>query len=111
MGVPAGLSVVVIGGGMLAGSQLKTQYFPTDLQYLSYVDVFLPEDSPLAATAETTEQVEAIIRRVATTTPTTRRRRQAARRSAIADHVPRRWRAALLVFSRPEQSQLNYARF
>ena len=28
-------------------SQLKTQFFPQDLQYLSYVDVWLPEDAPV----------------------------------------------------------------
>jgi multidrug efflux pump subunit AcrB len=42
---------------------LKTQFFPKDLQYLSYIEVWLPEDAPLVATREITEQVEAIVRR------------------------------------------------
>jgi len=42
---------------------LKTQFFPKDLQYLSYVEVWLPEDAPLIATREITEQVEGIVRR------------------------------------------------
>ena len=95
----------------LAGSQLKSQYFPTDLQYLSYVDVFLPEDSPLAATAATTEQVEAIIRRVSD---------DYAKRHAASDGTPRQVLRSLTTFLGgggprfwysvgPEPSQLNYA--
>ena len=38
--------VVLVAGGWF-GRQLKTQFFPQDLQYLSYVDVWLPEDAPV----------------------------------------------------------------
>src|SRR5262249_41636500 len=51
-------------GGMFM-SQLKTQFFPQDLQYLSYVDVWLPEDSPVSATNRVAADVEATVRRVA----------------------------------------------
>src|SRR5262249_6779572 len=51
-------------GGLFA-SQLKTQFFPQDLQYLSYVDVWLPEDAPAAATNRVAQEVEATVRRVA----------------------------------------------
>jgi multidrug efflux pump subunit AcrB len=51
-------------GGFFA-SRLKTQFFPVDLQYLSYVDVWLPEDAPAAATNGVAGEVEATIRRVA----------------------------------------------
>jgi multidrug efflux pump subunit AcrB len=44
---------------------LKVAFFPTDLSYLSYVDVWLPEDAPLSATKETANQANAIIREVA----------------------------------------------
>ena len=44
---------------------LKTQFFPKDLSYLSYVDVWLPEDAPLTATNATAEAAERIVRRVA----------------------------------------------
>jgi multidrug efflux pump subunit AcrB len=54
------LGFLVLGG--LIGSTLKTQYFPKDLQYLSYVEVWLPEDAPLITTREITERVERIVR-------------------------------------------------
>jgi multidrug efflux pump subunit AcrB len=57
----ASLGFLVLGGWVM--KHLKTQFFPKDLQYLSYVEVWLPEDAPLIATREITEQVEAIIRR------------------------------------------------
>jgi len=44
---------------------LKTQFFPKDLSYLSYVDVWLPEDASLSATQEATREVELLIREVA----------------------------------------------
>ncbi len=46
-------------------STLKPQFFPKDLQYFSYIDVWLPEDAPVSATSEVTRQVESIVRRVA----------------------------------------------
>ena len=42
-------------------SQLKPQFFPKDLPYLSYVDVWLPEDAPLSATRAVTDRVEGLI--------------------------------------------------
>jgi len=54
--------LLLVAGGYL-GSQMKTLYFPKDLSYLSYVDIWLPEDAPLSATRQTAEQVEAIVRR------------------------------------------------
>jgi multidrug efflux pump subunit AcrB len=58
----AGLFLVL--GGLQVRS-LKQAFFPKDLSYLSYVDVWLPEDAPLSATRETAAQVDAVIRRVA----------------------------------------------
>ena len=45
-------------------SQLKTQFFPQDLQYLSYVDVWLPEDAPIAATNRVAGEVETPLSRL-----------------------------------------------
>jgi multidrug efflux pump subunit AcrB len=59
----AGSLAFLAVGGFFA-SQLKTQFFPKDLSYLSYVDVWLPEDAPLSATSEVVQQAEAIIQRV-----------------------------------------------
>ncbi len=56
------LGFLVLGGVLM--SQLKTQYFPKDLSYLSYVDVWLPEDAPLSATNEAAAHSEEIIREV-----------------------------------------------
>jgi multidrug efflux pump subunit AcrB len=61
--VMAGAVVLLLGGGLLM-SQLKTQFFPKDLSYLSYVDVWLPADAPLSATSEAAAQSEEIIREV-----------------------------------------------
>jgi len=61
--VMAGALGFLLLGGVLM-SQLKTQFFPKDLSYLSYVDVWLPEDAPLSATNEAAAQSETIIREV-----------------------------------------------
>src|SRR5262249_40390696 len=59
-----GLAVFLTAGTLVA-RQLPTQFFPKDLQYLSWVDVWLPEDAPLSATARATTEAEAIVREVA----------------------------------------------
>lgn len=61
--VMAGAMGFLLLGGVLM-SQLKTQFFPKDLSYLSYVDVWLPADAPLAATNEAAAHSEEIIREV-----------------------------------------------
>src|SRR5215467_106058 len=53
--------VVLLLGGVIA-SQLKSQFFPKDLSYLSYVDVWLPEDAPASATNEAAARAEEVIR-------------------------------------------------
>jgi multidrug efflux pump subunit AcrB len=58
----ATLVILVLSGAFM---RLKTQFFPADLQYLSFVDIWLPEDAPVAATNRVAAQVEATIRRVA----------------------------------------------
>jgi multidrug efflux pump len=45
---------------------LKTQFFPQDYQYLSFIDIWMPEDAPLSATRQAVDVVEAETRRVAT---------------------------------------------
>ncbi|MBV8832133.1 MAG: efflux RND transporter permease subunit, partial [Acidobacteriaceae bacterium] len=59
------VSLLVLVAGGVVFSTLKPQFFPKDLQYFSYVDVWLPEDAPVSATRAVTEQAEAIVRRVA----------------------------------------------
>jgi multidrug efflux pump subunit AcrB len=54
------LLFLVLGG--FVGQQLKTQFFPDDVQYLSFMDVWLPNDVPLFVTNQTALQVEDAIR-------------------------------------------------
>jgi multidrug efflux pump subunit AcrB len=59
----ASLLVLVAGG--IVFSTLKPQFFPKDLQYFSYIDVWLPEDAPVSSTSELAERAEGIVRQVA----------------------------------------------
>jgi multidrug efflux pump subunit AcrB len=61
LAVATAVLVLIFG----AASQLKTQFFPQDDQYLSFVDIWMPEDAPLNATRQTADVVEAETRRVA----------------------------------------------
>lgn len=55
--------IFLIFGGFIFAN-LKQSYFPKDLSYLSYIDVWLPEDAPLSATAQTTLEVEQVVKEV-----------------------------------------------
>jgi multidrug efflux pump subunit AcrB len=57
----AGSLVFLVVGGFFA-HQLKTQFFPDDVQYLSFLDVWLPNDVPLFATNKTALQVEQVVK-------------------------------------------------
>ena len=54
------LLFLVLGG--FVGHKLKQQFFPEDMQYLSYLDVWLPNDAPLIATDHAVQQVEQVVR-------------------------------------------------
>ncbi len=58
-------SLVFLVSGVFFMASLKMQYFPNDLSYLSYVDIWLPEDASLGATFEAAGRTEEIIRQVA----------------------------------------------
>jgi multidrug efflux pump subunit AcrB len=57
----AGSLVFLVAGGLFA-HQLKTQFFPDDVQYLSFLDVWLPNDVPLFATNKAVLQVEQVVK-------------------------------------------------
>lgn len=61
--VAASLIFLAVGGYF--GHQLKTQFFPEDVQYLSFLDIWLPNDVPLTATNRSAIQVENILRETA----------------------------------------------
>ena len=90
------VALLVAGGFAVRG--VKNAFFPKDLSYLSYVDVWLPEDSPVATTRDTATQVDGIIREVGAEygieSVTT----------FVGGGGPRFWFSVS-----PELSQLNYA--
>jgi multidrug efflux pump subunit AcrB len=59
-----GAAIALLALGMVAVSGVKQAFFPKDLSYLSYVDVWLPEDSPVATTRETAAEVDEVIREI-----------------------------------------------
>ena len=58
----ASFGILVAGG--LIGTNLKKQFFPKDLSYLAFMDIFLPEDAPFNLANRTAQQVESIVQRV-----------------------------------------------
>jgi len=58
--VLAGASLFLIGGGILV-SRLDSAFFPYDLQYLAYADIWLPQGASIAETRGTAEQVVRIM--------------------------------------------------
>lgn len=60
-----GISVVLLVSAFAFAGRLKQAFFPKDLSYLSYVDVWLPEDAPISATTETARHADEVIRRTA----------------------------------------------
>src|SRR5262245_8458426 len=103
----ASLLVIALGG--LFGRQLKVQFFPQDLQYLSYVDVWLPEDAPVAATDRVAREVEATVERLAANYEKEHSKGGEEHRvlksltTFVGGGGPRFWFSAA-----PEQSQRNY---
>lgn len=55
-------SLLFLIAGFFAGHSLRSQFFPEDVQYLFYVDVWLPNDAPLVTTDKATDRVENVIR-------------------------------------------------
>ena len=50
--------------GALAALTLKSQFFPEDVQYWSYVDIWMPNNTPVSVTNDTALRAEEIVRRV-----------------------------------------------
>jgi multidrug efflux pump subunit AcrB len=58
----ASLIFVVIGG--LFASRLKSQFFPEDVQYWFYLDIWLPNDTPLSTTNDSALRAGHVVRQV-----------------------------------------------
>ncbi len=97
-------SFFVIGG--LVASRLQTSFFPLDVQYLSYVDVWLPNDATLAATNHIMEKAEKIIEKVSAEYAQEKKKERVLKSvtSFVGVGAPRFWSTVS-----PEQQQKNYA--
>jgi multidrug efflux pump subunit AcrB len=103
-------SLIPLAGAFVLGAGIKQSFFPKDRSYLSYVDVWLPEDAPLSATRETAFQVEGIIHDVLVEYAKEKGGEDGPKdvldslTTFIGGGSPRFWFSVI-----PEQSQLNYA--
>jgi multidrug efflux pump subunit AcrB len=61
--VSAGSLVFLLIGGFSA-SHLKQQFFPEDVQYWFYLDIWLPNDVPLSATNDAAARAEQVVRQL-----------------------------------------------
>ncbi len=102
---------VAIGVGFASTSKIKSDFFPRDLSYLSYVDVWLPTDAPLSATNAIATETEKIVQRVSAeygkehpAADGTPREVLKSVTSFVGGGAPRFWFSVA-----PEVQQLNYA--
>jgi multidrug efflux pump subunit AcrB len=99
-------SLVILVAGGYVFTKLKTGFFPTDLSYLSYVDVWVPEDAPLSVTNAAAAEAERVIREEAERFGEHHGHTDVLKTltTFVGGAGPRFW------FSiEPEQQQLNYA--
>jgi multidrug efflux pump subunit AcrB len=92
------LSVMLLVGAFGFAGRLKQAFFPKDLSYLSYVDVWLPEDAPMSLTTETARHADDVIRK------NIRPELLKSITTFIGGGGPRFWFSVT-----PEQQQPNYA--
>ena len=104
-GVFAGSLVVLVLGGIFF-RMLNPQFFPKDLSYLSYVDVWLPPDAPLGATDTVSQRAEAVIRQEAERFGKEHHQENVLKSltTFVGGGGPRFWFSV-----EPERQQLNYA--
>jgi len=104
-------SIAFLALGLLFLGQLKTQFFPKDLSYLSYVNIWLPSDAPLSSTTEAARRTESLIIQAAGEYAKAHAGKADPSREVlrslttfIGGGAPRFWYTL-----GPEQQQLNYA--
>jgi multidrug efflux pump subunit AcrB len=104
-GVFAGSLLFLVLGGWLF-TRLNSQFFPKDLSYLSYVDVWLPPDAPLGATDAVAQRTETVIRQEAERFGEEHHRKDVLKSltTFVGGGGPRFWFSV-----DPERQQLNYA--
>ena len=94
------LSFLLLGVGGWVGSGLRLQFFPKDLSHLAYINIYLPEDAPLALTNGTAAAVERLVERVSAE----QSRSLASLDTYIGGGAPRFWYSLA-----PEARHANYA--
>jgi multidrug efflux pump subunit AcrB len=104
-----GISLIFLASGVIVASRLKSQFFPDDVQYWSYIDVWLPNDAALSATDEAASRVESIVRRVSAEYARIRPSKESGElleslTTFVGGGGPRFWYSAA-----PELPQRNYA--
>lgn len=57
-------SLLFLTGGAVIARDLKSSFFPDDVQYWSYLDIWLPNDASFTATNQATQAAEQVIRQV-----------------------------------------------
>ncbi len=103
-------SLLIFGLGAFFNRNLKRAFFPDDVQYLSYVDIWLPNNAALPVTNNTAQQVETVIREVLEQYGAEHGEKGQPRdmlesiTAFIGGGAPRFWFSVS-----PEQQQLNYA--
>ena len=104
-GVFAGSLILLVVGGVFM-SKLKPQFFPKDLSYLSYIDIWLPPDAPLGATDAAAQRAESVIRAEAERFGHEHHHADVLHTltTFVGGGGPRFWFSV-----EPEQQQLNYA--
>jgi multidrug efflux pump subunit AcrB len=60
-------SLPLMFAGIIIIPFMNTQFFPKDLSYLSYVDIWMPEDASVAATNTATKKAEQVIEQLCET--------------------------------------------
>jgi len=102
-------SFLFLAIGLFMVLHLRTKFFPEDVQYWSYLDIWLPNDTPLSTTNDTTERIEAIIRKVVSDYEQAHIRKNSkpllkSMTTFVGGGAPRFWFSVS-----PELQQLNYA--
>ena len=58
-------SLLILAAGGWIGANLGQQFFPKDLSYLAYINIWLPEDSSFDSTNDLSAKTEQLVARVA----------------------------------------------
>jgi multidrug efflux pump subunit AcrB len=102
-----GGAAILLATSFAIGGGLKQQFFPYERQYLSFVDVWMPQDTPASVTGEAAARAEAVLRKVSDDFARAEHRGTPVLRSLtswIGGGAPRYW-----LSSNPEPQLPNYA--